>query len=447
LKLLTMLRNTFQSGYLSLLFSLGNDPLQIWDKKALRGSIKRLEDEDIQSEVIELSSSTVCETFISCPISSGDVLAIKLPFLILTVRNMEKYFSFEIHILDSAGVQRRFCVNNFQSCCRIKPDICTVPLRMESGWNTVQFNLMDFTKRAYGTNFIEAQRIIIYANCRLRRVFFSDKPYREDEIPSEFRLLLPVKNCLLANQLCYACKRSTIPCKMDYYACKCKTLCSYYIAVLLSNKTAVDIMPSLNYNFKLNIALMNWGYFCTSPSKYLMINARSDNLFKVKKCEEAMMMNRRCVILADGYYETCQKTNKKHFIFLPASPEYRLKVLGEDERYNRKLMHMAGIFIENNEKDDKEGFSFVIITVDASESVSKIHSRMPAILETDEDVLKWLNPDEYPSAAAARLLKPVECTVMETNVKTHCQVPDKDGSIQMRITDFMKPPSPKKQKR
>ncbi|KRX92476.1 UPF0468 protein C16orf80, partial [Trichinella pseudospiralis] len=383
------------------LTALGNDPLQIWDKQAVRGSIKRLEDEDIQSEVIELSSSTVCETFISCPISSGDVLAIKLPFLILTVRNMEKYFSFEIHILDSAGVQRRFCVNNFQSCCRIKPDICTVPLRMESGWNTVQFNLMDFTKRAYGTNFIEAQRIIIYANCRLRRVFFSDKPYREDEIPT----------------------------------------------VLLSNKTAVDIMPSLNYNFKLNIALMNWGYFCTSPSKYLMINARSDNLFKVKKCEEAMMMNRRCVILADGYYETCQKTNKKHFIFLPASPEYRLKVLGEDERYNRKLMHMAGIFIENNEKDDKEGFSFVIITVDASESVSKIHSRMPAILETDEDVLKWLNPDEYPSAAAARLLKPVECTVMETNVKTHCQVPDKDGSIQMRITDFMKPPSPKKQKR
>ncbi|KAL1230587.1 Abasic site processing protein HMCES [Trichinella pseudospiralis] len=263
--------------------------------------------------------------------------------------------------------------------------------------------------------------------------------------------------CLLANQLCYACvyKRNEVQYRAKWITTLANARHSAAItcsprtmrAVLLSNKTAVDIMPSLNYNFKLNIALMNWGYFCTSPSKYLMINARSDNLFKVKKCEEAMMMNRRCVILADGYYETCQKTNKKHFIFLPASPEYRLKVLGEDERYNRKLMHMAGIFIENNEKDDKEGFSFVIITVDASESVSKIHSRMPAILETDEDVLKWLNPDEYPSAAAARLLKPVECTVMETNVKTHCQVPDKDGSIQMRITDFMKPPSPKKQKR
>ncbi|KRX74811.1 UPF0468 protein C16orf80 [Trichinella sp. T6] len=380
--------------------SLGNNPLQIWDKHASKGTIQILEDDDIKSEVIELSSNTVCETFISCPISSQDVLAIKLPFLILVIRNMEKYFSFEIHVLDSTGVQRRFCVNNFQTCCRIKPEICTVPLRMEPGWNTVQFNLMDFTKRAYGTNFIEAQRIIIYANCRVRRVFFSDKPYREDEIPT----------------------------------------------VLVSNKTGIDLMPSLNYNFKLNIALMNWGYLCTSPSKYLMINARSDNLFKVKKYEEAMMMNRRCVILADGYYETCKETNKKHFMFLPAPPEYSMKVIGEDERYNRRLMHMAGIFIENNQTDDKAGFSFVIITVDASESVSKIHSRMPAILETDEDVLKWLNPDEYPSTVAARLLKPVECNVMETNVKIHCHVPDKDGSIQMRITDFMKPPSTKKQK-
>ncbi|KRX46678.1 UPF0361 protein C3orf37 -like protein, partial [Trichinella murrelli] len=260
----------------------------------------------------------------------------------------------------------------------------------------------------------------------------------------------------LANQLCYACvyKRNEVEYRAKWITTLANARHSAAItcsprtmrAVLVSNKTGIDLMPSLNYNFKLNIALMNWGYLCTSPSKYLMINARSDNLFKVKKYEEAMMMNRRCVILADGYYETCQETNKKHFVFLPAPPEYSMKVIGEDERYNRRLMHMAGIFIENNQTDDKAGFSFVIITVDASESVSKIHSRMPAILETDEDVLKWLNPDEYPSTVAARLLKPVECNVMETNVKIHCHVPDKDGSIQMRITDFMKPPSTKKQK-
>ncbi|KRZ88075.1 UPF0468 protein C16orf80, partial [Trichinella sp. T8] len=203
LKPLNMLRNTFQSGYLSILFSLGNNPLQIWDKHASKGTIQILEDGDIKSEVIELSSNTVCETFISCPISSQDVLAIKLPFLILIIRNMEKYFSFEIHVLDSTGVQRRFCVNNFQTCCRIKPEICTVPLRMEPGWNTVQFNLMDFTKRAYGTNFIEAQRIIIYANCRVRRVFFSDKPYREDEIPTVYWLI----NCVMPrNEIEYRAK-------------------------------------------------------------------------------------------------------------------------------------------------------------------------------------------------------------------------------------------------
>lgn len=34
----------------------------------------------------------------------------------------------------------------------------------------VQVNLCDFTRRAYGTSYVEATRIQIHANCRLRRV-------------------------------------------------------------------------------------------------------------------------------------------------------------------------------------------------------------------------------------------------------------------------------------
>jgi hypothetical protein len=32
----------------------------------------------------------------------------------------------------------------------VKPFICTMPMRLDDGWNQVQFNLADFTKRAYG---------------------------------------------------------------------------------------------------------------------------------------------------------------------------------------------------------------------------------------------------------------------------------------------------------
>jgi len=32
----------------------------------------------------------------------------------------------------------------------------------------------------------------IHANCRIRRVYFSDRLYSEEELPTEFKLYLPV---------------------------------------------------------------------------------------------------------------------------------------------------------------------------------------------------------------------------------------------------------------
>lgn len=103
-----------------------------------------------------------------------------------------------------------------------------MPMRLDDGWNQIQFNLSDFTRRAYGTNYIETLRIQvsarrqardqlsptsvtseflqwmsktvflsssqIHANCRIRRVYFSDRLYSEDELPAEFKLYLPVQN-------------------------------------------------------------------------------------------------------------------------------------------------------------------------------------------------------------------------------------------------------------
>ena len=44
-----------------------------------------------------------------------------------------------------------------------------------------------------GTNYIETLRMQIHANCRLRRVYFSDRLYAEEELPPEFKLYLPVQ--------------------------------------------------------------------------------------------------------------------------------------------------------------------------------------------------------------------------------------------------------------
>ena len=68
--------------------------------------------------------------------------------------------SLSIHkVLDDRNVRRRFRASNYQSTTRVKPFICTMPMRLDDGWNQIQFNLSDFTRRAYGTNYIETLRV------------------------------------------------------------------------------------------------------------------------------------------------------------------------------------------------------------------------------------------------------------------------------------------------
>uniref|UniRef100_A0A9J2PK18 CFA20 domain-containing protein n=2 Tax=Ascaris TaxID=6251 RepID=A0A9J2PK18_ASCLU len=188
-----MFHNTFQSGLLSILYSIGSKPLQIWDKKVRNGHIKRITDDEIQSLILEIMGANVSTAYISCPLDPKKTLGIKLQYLVMIVKNMKKYFTFEVQILDDKGVKRRFRASNYQSNTRVKPFICTMPMRLDDGWNQIQFNLADFTKRAYGTGYVETLRVQIHANCRIRRVYFADRLYAEDELPAEFKLYLPVR--------------------------------------------------------------------------------------------------------------------------------------------------------------------------------------------------------------------------------------------------------------
>ena len=67
-----------------------------------------------------------------------------------------------------------------------------MPLRLEDGWNQVQISLPDFVRKTYGTNYVETLRVQIHGNCRIRRIYFSDRIYAEDELPLEFKLFKPI---------------------------------------------------------------------------------------------------------------------------------------------------------------------------------------------------------------------------------------------------------------
>ena len=78
------------------------------------------------------------------------------------------FFSW-FQVLDDKNVRRRFRASNYQSTTRVKPFICTMPMRLDDGWNQIQFNLSDFTRRAYGTNYIETLRVQVSVSQILKR--------------------------------------------------------------------------------------------------------------------------------------------------------------------------------------------------------------------------------------------------------------------------------------
>jgi hypothetical protein len=73
-----------------------------------------LTDPDIQSSVLEICGSNVATTYISCPADPKVVLGIKLPFLVMVVKNLKKYFTFEVTVLDDKNMHRRFRASNYQ---------------------------------------------------------------------------------------------------------------------------------------------------------------------------------------------------------------------------------------------------------------------------------------------------------------------------------------------
>lgn len=52
------------------------------------GHIKRLTDQDIQSSVLEIMGTNVTNAYITCPQEAKETLGIKLPFLVMIIKNV-----------------------------------------------------------------------------------------------------------------------------------------------------------------------------------------------------------------------------------------------------------------------------------------------------------------------------------------------------------------------
>jgi len=172
-------------------YSLGSEPLQLWDKKVRDGQIDLVQDSVLKSSVLEIVGENVANNYVCCPKDPKKTLGITLPHIILQVKNLNRYFTFEVQIMDDKNIKRRFRASTFQPTTRVKPFICTMPLQLDEGWNQIHMDLASYTKRAYGTNYTQTLQIQVNSNCRIRRIYFAEKMMNEEELPAALKLFSP----------------------------------------------------------------------------------------------------------------------------------------------------------------------------------------------------------------------------------------------------------------
>lgn len=147
------------------------------------------------------------------------------------------------------------------------------------------------------------------------------------------------------------------------------------------------------------LALLHWGlipFWTDDPSiGNRMANARSETAAKKPSFRRAFRL-RRCLVVADGFYEW-QKTDGKK------QPYYvRLQ--------NDRPFGMAGLW----ERWDKQGEpieSCTILTTDANELMMPIHERMPVIIPPDQFDL-WLDPTVHDEKKLSGMLRPFDSKAM-----------------------------------
>jgi len=134
---------------------------------------------------------------------------------------------------------------------------------------------------------------------------------------------------------------------------------------------------------------------------YKMINARSETIATKPSFRDAFK-KRRCLILADGFYEwTGQKGNKQP-VFITLADE--------------KPFAFAGLWETWHDKDhqDTPYRSCTIITREASLCLKDIHDRMPAIL-TPNTYEAWLDQKNQDGKELQEIL--AERTITEFNFR------------------------------
>ncbi|XP_058453564.1 abasic site processing protein HMCES [Malaya genurostris] len=172
-------------------------------------------------------------------------------------------------------------------------------------------------------------------------------------------------------------------------------------------------------------------------------NCRLENLAMSKLYGFPLHSGYRCVILCEGFYEWQTTKELKaserpaFFIHMPQNENVKMydKSTWNFNEGGITLLKMAGLFdIWEDENGDKL-YSYTVITLESNRKFSEIHHRIPAILETEEEISQWLDFRRIGVNRALNLLKPSESiqwysvSNIENNSRNksdQCNKPSKD---------------------
>lgn len=166
----------------------------------------------------------------------------------------------------------------------------------------------------------------------------------------------------------------------------------YNIAPTQSVLTILQTSASTNRQFKM----LHWGLIPSWAKDPKMgarlINARAETVAE-KPAFRTAFRQRRCLVLADGFYEWQQQEAKKQ-----KQPFYfRLS----DER----PFAFAGLWEHWQDATGEEIESCTLLTTEPNELMCPIHNRMPVILDR-KDYDLWLDPEVKKSELLQPLLRP-----------------------------------------
>ena len=128
-----------------------------------------------------------------------------------------------------------------------------------------------------------------------------------------------------------------------------------------------------------------------------MINARCETVAE-KPAFRAALRRRRCLVVADGFYEWKTEGRGKQPYFIHFSDD--------------RPFAFAGLWESWEGPDHSSIESCTILTTEANELMRPIHERMPVILRR-QDYARWLSPAEQDPQLLLPLLIPCDSDEME----------------------------------